>query len=105
MRAFDVLLEVLLLYISLVAVGIGTLEGPVVGMRSQVSGKTSGTIIDLVASRKGALNSLQLGREFAPWGELGKRGRLGGGMCRGMCLRVGILIGEIILDFRLVILI
>lgn len=32
MRAFDVLLEVLLLYIGLVAVGIGTLEGPVVGM-------------------------------------------------------------------------
>ena len=48
----------LLLYVGLVAIGVGTLEGTVVGMGSQVSGETGRTVVDLVASRIGALDGL-----------------------------------------------
>ena len=79
-----------------------------------MSGKTSGSIIDLIASWKGALDGLKLGREFAPGGEVGKGkcGRLGRDMrlCRlggvgGVMIVFVIVIGEVIVDFGHVILI
>lgn len=61
-RSFDVLLQMLLFYIVLVAAGVWTAEGALVIMGSQVSGKASWAVKGLVAVGICAFNRLEVRR-------------------------------------------
>lgn len=65
MRTFDMLFEMFLFYIGLIAVGIGALEGSVIVVGSQVRNQTSWTVETLVASWMGAFDRFQFGRKLA----------------------------------------
>jgi hypothetical protein len=75
--ALDVLLQVLLLEVVLVAVWEGALEGSVVGVRAQVGGQAGWPVEGLGAVGVGALDRLEVRGEAARGGRLlgRRRGR------------------------------
>jgi hypothetical protein len=79
MRAFNMLLEVLLFYVVLVAAGVGAFEGALVIVGAEVGGKTGGTIEPFFAARMRAFDRLEIGRPFSSRAERRERGA--GGIC------------------------
>ena len=62
-RALDILGQVLLLQVDLVAVRVRALMGAVVGVRAQVGGQTDGTVEGLDATRVYTRDGLEVRRE------------------------------------------